>query len=208
MKKEHERLAIAKDEVTAILRTSNYFADYFKLTSFTPNHEMFLLMNRDAVEEYGKMLRNMPAGVTAMHHVDTSFEFDNRYLSVLSYRHHLLVRQNTISDGEGTEPTIPLFYYLHQRKSREDHEHAFYLARREIMKIIPIEFTNAPKILVTDREFKGDNYLPNTQHVYCWNHIRKNIEWHAGQSLKLPRDVQTLIKNDVYPMLMSSSEDR
>ena len=174
---------------------------------FNSGQELHVIMNDQTVMEYAKMLEHMPENVKAMHHLDTSFEFDNRYVSVVSYRHHLLYRQNTANNLQ-TEPTVPLFYYVHQRKAAEDHDLAFYIARREITKLIGNLFEEKPKILVTDREFKGNNYLPNTNHAYCWNHLRKNVTWHAKTNLKISQADTKLIGHDVYRIFMSRTSDR
>lgn len=61
-----------------------------------------------------------------------------------------------------------------------------------------------PKILISDREFKED-YMPNTEHVYCWNHIRQNVEFHARDKLKMNEDDRRRVNNDLSAMLRSSS---
>lgn len=200
-------MAVAKDHVTALIRISRVLPGYFKLLSLTPKQELIVIMNDNSVHEYGKMLTEMPQDVKAMHLLDTSFEFDNRYVTVVSYRHHLLYRQNTANDLQ-TEPTIPLFYYVHQRKAVEDHELAFFVARREIKKLIGDVFEEKEKILVTDREFKGDNYLPNTDHAYCWIHLQKNVKWHAKTRLKIGEADARIIRQEVFQMFMSTTEER
>ena len=61
-----------------------------------------------------------------------------------------------------------------------------------------------PKILISDREFKED-YMPNTEHVYCWNHIRQNVEFHCRDKLKMNEDDRRRVNNDLSAMLRSSS---
>ena len=61
-----------------------------------------------------------------------------------------------------------------------------------------------PKILISDQEFKED-YMPNTEHVYCWNHIRQNVESHARNKLKMNEEDRRRVNNDLSAMLCSAS---
>ena len=47
--------------------------------------------------------------------------------------------------------------------------------------------------------------MPNTEHVYCWNHIRQNVEFHARDKLKMNEDDRRRVNNDLSAMLRSSS---
>jgi hypothetical protein len=47
--------------------------------------------------------------------------------------------------------------------------------------------------------------MPNTQHVYCWNHIHQNVEYHARNSLKMNEDDRRRVNTDLSAMLRSSS---
>ena len=166
-----------------------------KLNDATPEHKALVVSNDETIEEYRRMITNMDEKTPIIHQIDTSFNFNGCYLTTLSYRHDYLVRTKTIGDGTATAPTIPLFSYVTQRKSAVELDHAFYRINRTLQACIPT-WEQHPKILISDREFKED-YMPNTEHFYCWNHICQNVEFHARNSLKMNEDDRRRVNNDL-----------
>jgi len=92
---------------------------------------------------------------------DTLFNIGDYYLSILTFRHGLLIG----------DPIISYAYMIHSRRYHSDH--------REFLKAVT---TVVPSLaskqvnIVTDREVKFDNsVLPVGSHLYCWNHLENKL---------------------------------
>ena len=97
---------------------------------------------------------------------DTTFQLGDFYLSPLLFRHTIF----------SNKPMIPAMFMLHERKKTETHS----CMMKECAFRIPSLFnSNAP--LVTDREKAINNAvhteLPNIQHVFCWNHVIRDVRF-------------------------------
>jgi len=190
-----------KDDLTACHRVGQIIPKYIRLESTLHDCFNYVLCHEEILEQYRKAIDIMPTDEPLVHHLDTTYEFNKKYLSVLSFRHPALADRRT----KTTEPTIPLFSYIHQRKAKYDHDLAFWAARQAISDAVP-RWEEKSKILVTDREFKSDNYMPNTKMVYCWNHLLKNLDYHARDKVKLSAEDASAAGQDLQGMLRSSSE--
>jgi len=190
-----------KDNLTACHRVGQMLPKYIRLESTLHNCFNYVLCHEEILEQYRKAIDLMPRDEPLVHHLDTTYEFNKKYLSVLSFRHPALVDRRT----KTTEPTIPLFSYIHQRKAKYDHDLAFWAARQAICDAVP-RWAEKSKILDTDREFRSDDYMPNTKMVYCWNHLQKNLDYHARDKVKLSAEDASAAGQDLQGMLRSSSE--
>ncbi len=85
------------------------------------------------------------------------------------------------------EPTIPLSFFMHEKKSEETHNQFF----RKISQILPELKDNRKAYYTTDNEdaFRNaiKNFFPTLTVLRCWNHLFSNIrEWikkHGGKKL-------------------------
>ena len=98
---------------------------------------------------------------------DTTFDLWDFFVSVLVFKHVLF------QDGN----TIPAALMIHDRRSAELQGHFF----RTIKSLVPNLSKGSP-VIVTDREpgiAKAINhYLPNCKHIFCWNHIKRDVfQW-------------------------------
>lgn len=96
-------------------------------------------------------------------HYDTVFNIGDYYMSTLTFRHALFVG----------DPIIPCGFLIHSRRYHSDH-------RVFIDSIIEAVHPLATKCIniVTDREFKFATAFPVGSHLYCWNHLERDLHWH------------------------------
>ena len=193
-----KQLSLGDNDIMGVIHVAKAFPDYVKLVNSTPDHNVHILVNPETLTEYRKMLQAMPHEEKAIHQLDTSFNFNEKYVTCLSFRHHLLLQRDTLNTSK-TMPTIPLMTYIHQRKSVDDHDLAFFWGRKAITKFVP-EFETKGKILISDREFKRNDYMPNTDHVYCWNHIVRNLDYKA-RDMHIGVEDRQQLQTDIYRML-------
>ncbi len=137
-----------KDDLTACHRVGQMLPSYIRLESTKHNNANNILCHPDILAEYRKALDLLPRDQLLIHQLDTTFEFNKRYLSVLSFRHPQLIDCPT----QRTEPTIPLVSYIHQQKAKYVHDQAFWTAHQVILEAVP-GWAERQIILVTDREF-------------------------------------------------------
>ena len=96
-------------------------------------------------------------------HYDTVFNIGDFYLSTVSFQNCLFEK----------EPIIPCGFLLHSRRLQQDHRDFIQMLTKEL----PLLITKRLNI-VTDQEFKFSDLFPCGTHLYCWNHIRKDLQWH------------------------------
>jgi hypothetical protein len=190
-----------KDDLTSCHRVGEVLKSYVRLESTKHDNANYVLCHPEILKEYRKALELLPRDEALIHHLDTTFEFNKKYLSVLSFRHPLLVDRAS----QRREPTIPLVTYVHQRKAKFEHDLAFWTARQVISDSVP-GWADRKKILVTDREFKTNDFMPGTDMAFCWNHLQKNLDFHARDKLKLSAEDASVAVGDLNGMLRSSSE--
>jgi len=190
-----------KDDLTACYRVAETLPYYVRLANTKPDNANYVLCHPEILTEYRKALDLLPTDEPLIHHLDTTFEFNKKYLSVLSFRHPQLVDRAT----QRREPTVPLVSYIHQRKPKFEHDLAFWTARQVISDAVP-GWSGRKKILVTDREFKSDDYMPGTDMAFCWNHLKKNLDFHARDKLKMSPEDASVAVSDLNGMLRSSCE--
>lgn len=95
-------------------------------------------------------------------HYNTVFNVGDFYLSTLSLRHGLFER----------EPIIPCGFLLH---SRLQNDHRYFI--QMLINEVPLLLSKRINI-VTDREFKCSDIFPCGNHLYCWNHLVRDLQWH------------------------------
>lgn len=102
-------------------------------------------------------------------------------------------------------PSIPVTFYIHDRKSEEIHLDFW----RKIATLVP-NINRASTVLVTDREKAVLNaikkVIPNAALVHCWNHIHSDakhwIKQHGGKS-----DDQLVYISNLKELLQMQNED-
>ena len=134
---------------------------------------------------------------------DTSFECsDIGYVATAWYGHPALRTQHTYNNGFHPNAMGLIQTMIHQTKYKVNHldnlskmDHEFDLRSRNL-------------IIVTDKEFKRHELVPNVKAVLCWNHIRKAVERKATTQLFKIETVANLLlwKSVTYLMEANSVE--
>ena len=124
-------------------------------------------------------------------HYDTVYNVGDFYLSSLTFRHSLFEN----------EPVIPCGFLVHSRRYQEDHTFLNAIAKK--LPILVKKWVN----VVTDREFKFDNIFPSGKHLFCWNHIIRDLQWYLKGSYNCtPEDVNYFV-NLLRTMMSRNTEE-
>lgn len=119
------------------------------------------------------------SSVPVTFHYDTVFNIGDFYLSTLTFRHALFEN----------EPIIPCAFLLHSRRYQEDHHYFMQAIAKRISLLVKKRIN-----LVTDREFNFDNIFPCGKHLFCWNHIIRDVQWYFKNSCNCtPEEVNYFI---------------
>lgn len=119
--------------------------------------------------------------------------------------------ENTQPGAHDTDnsPIAPLFVYIHRKRPIADHEQGWVVQLKVLEENLGKEsmtrFNEHPKVFVTDREFTTLKW-PKCTTVYCWNHIRKNIE-RKLMALNYDQKERTALDRQFYRALTSTTED-
>ena len=77
------------------------------------------------------MLTAVKVDNSVLFQYDTTFTLTGLYISVLSYIHPFLVKNNT-----NTSPVIPLAYFYHEKKYEKTHNEFFRFVNNNCTKLI------------------------------------------------------------------------
>lgn len=119
------------------------------------------MIHQPLMDVLAKLLRLSTSPVCF--HYDTVFNIGDFYLSTLSFRHSMF-KQN---------PVVPFAYFVHSRKFHEDHINFL----TSIRKRVPLLATKSI-IVVTDQEFHLGDLFPSGYHVFCWNHMERDLHYY------------------------------
>ena len=135
--------------------------DFIRHVSVYPNIILHLLAQPllDSLE----LLLRLPLSHSAMLHYDTVFNIGDFYLSTLLFRQYMFKRH----------PMVPIGFFIHSRRFHEDHQCFLEAVRRALPTI------NSKKIIiVTDREFTFSDIFPLGYHLFCWNHLKRDLQFY------------------------------
>ena len=99
-------------------------------------------------------------------HYDTVFNMGDFYLSTLLFRHSVFKGQ----------PVVPFAFLVHTRRFIDDHVRFM----ETICQSSPC-LTSKKMVIVTDREFDFSSVFPLSQHVFCWNHVERDLHFYLKQ---------------------------
>ena len=135
--------------------------DFIRHVSVYPNIILHLLAQPllDSLE----LLLRLPLSHSAMLHYDTVFNIGDFYLSTLLFRQYIFKRH----------PMVPIGFFIHSQRFHEDHQCFLEAVRRALPTI------NSKKIIiVTDREFTFSDIFPLGYHLFCWNHLKRDLQFY------------------------------
>ena len=211
---EAKRWMITGDEVRDTSIILMQLGDDFSRGLVVSPHFAGVFATKASLEELDRICSLLPPNQYLVLHYDTTFKVGNQSVSILMYRHPFLETIATAGRYQNSEPLVPLFFMVHHLKSEDVHVTMFKMASDFLAKKYPHlknvekQFSSRKKLLISDREFSGEKFLPNTKSVYCWNHLEKNLEFKTRKlSPALTEKQVKEVKHDFKVMETSTTED-
>lgn len=184
---------LSHDEIYNTLQLAYHLDNFVHHFSIFPDLQCFVA-NKELLQELNKILQVKSDEIPLLSY-DTTFLIGDFYVSVLVFKHVLF----------DCNPSIPVAFYIHDRKSEEIHVDFW----RKIATLVP-NINRASTVIVTDREKAVVNAIkkvvPNAALVHCWNHILSDakhwIKQHGGKS-----DDQLVYISNLKELLQMENED-
>ena len=206
-KQQAENWIKRADELKAVSVACDYTSPFCRTSQNAPYYAALFATDK-SLDELKKIISNMPDNAQLLLHYDTTYEYGNYFISILSYRHPFLQRTDSKPGYLSDKPIVPIFYCMHEKKFQDIHkwlfnrmEHIFDQRYPNIRR----SFKSVQKTLVTDKEFNGHELLHNCNTVHCWQHLRKNIDFTAHKKHLSAGEVTAVVK-DFEAMLTSRTE--
>lgn len=184
---------LSHDEIYNTLQLAYHLDNFVHQFSIFPDLQCFVA-NKELLQELNKILQVKSDEIPLLSY-DTTILIGDFYVSVLVFKHVLF----------DCNPSIPVAFYIHNRKSEEIHLDFW----RKIATLVP-NINRASTVLVTDREKAVVNaikkVIPNATLVHCWNHIHSDakhwIKQHSDKS-----DDQLVYISNLKELLQMQNED-
>lgn len=163
--------------------------DFIRHVAVYPNIILHLIAQPllDSLE----LLLRLPLSHSVMLHYDTVFNIGDFYLSTLLFRQYMFKKH----------PLVPIGFFIHSRRFHEDHQCFLEVVRRALPTI------NSKKIvIVTDREFTFSDMFPLGYHLFCWNHLKRDLQFYLRNKANCtPTDVNYF--TNAFQDLMTESTE-
>ena len=168
-------------------------------------NQYIVFAHDDAIREFKDICNNYKGTDPLMFHMDTSFNAGGKKSGYLIT--HLLLAHPYItrarSGGDQSGVNLPLACMVHQRRTMPTIKQLLVTAD-DVFEFGKVKHRT---ILVSDQEYGESSRLwKNATKVYCWNHIRKDVEWQATQRFWVGKDVANKVSNQVYRLLCCHDE--
>ena len=140
-------------------------------------------------------------------HYDTTFQYGDYYVTILSYRHPYIEKIKSKNSNINDQAIVPLAVIFHHKKAQFVHKTAMDTVTRRLDEGHPeakYSFTNTPKVVISDREFVGSELLTNATTLWCHIHLQKNCKEQA-RKLGYKNDEAIEIGQNVVALLRSTS---
>ena len=134
--------------------------DFISGLSIYPN--VIVQMSAQPLMESLELLMRLSSGTVTLHY-DTVFNMGDFYLS---FRHSVFKGQ----------PVVPFAFLVHTRHFIDDHVRFMEIICRSSPCL-----TSKKMVIVTDREFDFSSFFPLSQHVFCWNHLERDLHFYLKQ---------------------------
>lgn len=209
---EAERSLKSQREVEKVTKVCEYLMqqkiNFVRSFQAIP-HNTVLLMTDAAAREFYNSTRTMPIGQYQMLHYDSTYNVSkNWYASILVYRSYTLCSRHEQPGTQDNSAIHPLAVFIHDKRDQISHHQFFdnlttFMDAQAPKTLGTEKFSEMRKVLVTDREFKNTD-IANTEKVFCWNHLRRNVEYKlkSDNIADDPADAQGL-KDDFETLLRS-----
>ena len=70
-------------------------------------------------------------------------------------------------------PLVPFIFFIHSRHFHKDHKYFIETIRQAVPSL-----SSKITVIVTDREFTFSDFFPSGYHVFCWNHLTRNLQFY------------------------------
>jgi len=172
-------LQLNKEEMVGARETINIpYLDRIFGQRYTVNtghpHNSYYLVHKQSLANMNHLLETLHnKDIPLVMHFDTAFKLGNYHLSALVYQHPQVAPKDLEESEE--DAIIPLVHLLHEDESHATLESFFSWFRGLMMQNSPL-FMNQTKILVMDREYKGQCLEQNTHRVCSQHKLLKELE--------------------------------
>lgn len=200
-KSEHSKEMLLRDELFSIFEmTKGDLKDFLKKYTYTPDGSILVLGSQETIDFSQKLLKECNTNSETLAQLityDTTFECGDIYVSPL------VMRNTYLTD----DPIFPVLFLLHDRKKQWQHEEFFQIAVKELK--LNQNATMIP--LATDREKSIvnaiSNVYPGSNHVFCQNHIQRDVEFWIKQQKNYTSDDIKALKHNIRQLLESESAE-
>ena len=157
--------------------------DFISGLSIYPN--VVVQMSAQPLMESLESLMRLSSGTVTLHY-DTVFNMGDFYLFTLLFRHSVFKGQ----------PVVPFAFLVHTRRFIDDHVRFMETIRRSSPCL-----TSKKMVIVTDREFDFLSVFPLSQHVFCWNHLERDLHFYLKQKANCTGHERSYFAN-IFKQLM------
>jgi len=169
-------------------------------------NRFIVLIHDDAISEFKDICRNYKGNLPLRLHLDTSFNAGGKKSGMVIT--HLLLDHPYVTrarSGESeTGVNVPLAALVHQRRTMPTINQLLTTAD-DAFKFGDVKQST---VLVSDREFGDQCRLwRGVTKVFCWNHIRQDVELKAKRTVGIRQDDADQISNEVFDLLRCHNED-
>ena len=133
--------------------------DLIRYLSLHPNIQVHMLA-QPLIDSLQNLLKS--SSETVILHYDTVFNMGDFYMSTIVFRHAMFKKH----------PIVPFGFFIHSHRFHDDHLQ--FLER--VRKSTPL-LASRRIIIVTDREFDFTLVFPLGIHVFCWNHLERDLHF-------------------------------
>ena len=133
---------------------------------------------------------------------DTSFQANKMgYISAILYAHICLRTDRSYGKNNDHHPHAMglLQTMIHQNKDMANHLDNWAKADQKL------NLKDKKICIITDREFKGHDLIPNAKTILCWNHLRQSVKRKAIQWFKMEKEQKHLLMDSLLYLLQADS---
>ena len=183
---------LSHDEILILYLLADQWKTFIKKIDIYPDL-LFYAANSELLKEFNEILLINDSGIYCSY--DTTFNLGDFYVTPIVFR-HIVFKEN---------PTIPLFFMIHQRKYQALHEQFLNIILKEVPNI---HIKKVP--IVCDREVGILNaikaVLPNCPILICWNHIKRDIKQWLKYSKASSSDI-SIYMDHIKQLIQSGTEE-
>ena len=194
------------NEIASTFITAGYLGSFVIDMHIAPHMVIGCVTDRGAAELKRVCEWLGKKGKRLVMHYDTTFQYGDYYVTILSYRHPYIEKIKTKTTNINDQAIVPLAVIFHHKKAQFVHKTAMDTVTRRLDEGHPdtrYSFTNTLKVIISDREFVGSDLFPNARTLWCHIHLQKNCKEKA-RSLGYKNEEAIEIGHNVVALLRST----